>query len=116
MLYLIIKAAVSGVIIAIASEVARRSPALGALVIALPTATILAMIWLWRDTGDTLQVAALTQGTLFYVFATLPFFLIVPWLLRSGWGFWAALGVGSVVTVIAYLAMTAALARLGYRI
>ncbi len=116
MLYLVIKAAISGLIIAIASEVARRSPALGALVIALPTATILAMIWLWRDTADTLQVAALAQGTLFYVFATVPFFLIVPWLLRSGWGFWAALGVGSVVTVIAYLAMTAALARLGYRI
>lgn len=115
MLYLFIKAAISGLIIAIASEVARRSPALGALVIALPTATILAMIWLWRDTGDTAQVAALTQWTLFYVFATLPFFLIVPWLLRSGWGFWPTLGIGSVVTVIAYLAMTALMVRLGYR-
>ncbi|NCP11953.1 MAG: DUF3147 family protein [Sphingomonadales bacterium] len=116
MLYLLIKAAISGLIIAIASEVARRSPALGALVIALPTATILAMVWLWRDTGDAAKVAALTQGTVFYVLATLPFFFVVPWLLRSGWGFWAALGIGSVVTVIAYLAMTAALARLGYRI
>ncbi len=116
MLYLLIKAAISGLIVAIASEVARRSPALGALVIALPTATILAMIWLWRDGGDTEAVAALTQGTLYYVVATVPFFLIVPWMLRSGWGFWAALGVGIGATIVVYAAMTFILARAGYRI
>jgi len=46
MLYLLIKAAISGLIIAIASEVARRSPALGALVIALPLAYVGARRWL----------------------------------------------------------------------
>ena len=49
MLYLIIKAAVSGVIIALGSEVARRYPGWGALIISLPLVSILGMIWLWRE-------------------------------------------------------------------
>jgi hypothetical protein len=36
MLYLAIKAAISGTIIAIVSEVARRSPGWGALIVSLP--------------------------------------------------------------------------------
>ncbi|MBT4711188.1 MAG: hypothetical protein HOB82_06640, partial [Alphaproteobacteria bacterium] len=52
MMYLFAKAALSGVIIAAVSEIARRSPALGALVASLPLVSLLAVIWLWRDTAD----------------------------------------------------------------
>ena len=51
MLYLAIKALISGVIIAIVSEIAKRSPGIGALILSLPLISILAFIWLWRDTG-----------------------------------------------------------------
>ena len=47
MLYLLIKAALSGVVIAIASEVARRWPGWGALIVSLPLVSVLAMLWLW---------------------------------------------------------------------
>lgn len=50
--YLILKAALSGIIIAIVSEVARRAPGLGALIASLPLISVLGMIWLWRDTED----------------------------------------------------------------
>ena len=46
MLYLAIKAALSGVIIAVASEAARRAPALGALILSLPLVSLLAFLWL----------------------------------------------------------------------
>ena len=52
MLYLLIKAALSGVMIAVASEVARRWTGWGALIVSLPLVSVLAMIWLWRDTHD----------------------------------------------------------------
>ena len=58
MLYLILKAAISGVLIAAASETARRAPALGALILSLPLVSVLSFIWLWRDTGDTARIAA----------------------------------------------------------
>jgi hypothetical protein len=47
------KAAISGIVIAVASEIARRSPALGALIVSLPLVSLLALIWLWHDTGDS---------------------------------------------------------------
>ena len=46
MLYLVIKAALSGVIIAIVSEVAKRFPGFGALIASLPLISVLGMIWL----------------------------------------------------------------------
>ena len=58
MLYLITKGLISGVIIMAASEAAKRSPTYGALLVSLPLISILAMIWLWRDTGDNERIAA----------------------------------------------------------
>jgi hypothetical protein len=52
LLYLIAKAAISGIVIMAASEIAKRSPMFGALLVSLPLTSILAMIWLWRDTAD----------------------------------------------------------------
>jgi hypothetical protein len=52
MVYLLIKAAISGLIIAVVSEVARRAPSLGALIASLPLISVLGMIWLWRDNHD----------------------------------------------------------------
>lgn len=105
MLYLAIKAALSGIIIAVVSEVARRAPTLGALIVSLPLISLLAMIWLWHDTGDRERVAALAQGTFWYVLPTLPMFLLLPALLRAGVGFWPTLALGCVVTVALYSAM-----------
>ena len=47
MLYLAAKALLSGAIVATASEIAKRSPALGALILSLPLVSIFAFIWLW---------------------------------------------------------------------
>ena len=61
MLYLVLKAGLSGVIIAAASELARRAPALGALILSLPLVSLLAFIWLWGDGGDNARIAALSE-------------------------------------------------------
>lgn len=114
MLYLIVKAVLSGIIITLASEVARRSPAWGALIVSLPLISILALIWLWRDTGDSDRVAALAQGTFWLVLPTLPLFLVLPMLLRHGVGFWLAMAVGCVLTVALYLLTVWFLPKLGF--
>lgn len=49
MFCLIVKAAVSGLLIAAVSEIARRSPGFGALLASLPLVSVLGMIRLWRD-------------------------------------------------------------------
>jgi hypothetical protein len=86
MLYLILKALLSGVIIMAVSEIAKRSPAFGALVASLPLVSVLAIIWLWRDTGDTARIANHAEATFWYVLPSLPMFLAFPYMLRQEWG------------------------------
>jgi hypothetical protein len=105
MFYLAVKAIVSGILIAAISEIAKRSPAAGALVASLPLVSILGMMWLWRDTGDTVRLAAHAEATFWYVLPSLPMFLLIPLLLRTGVPFWGALGSGCVMTVALYLLM-----------
>ncbi len=113
MLYIAIKAAVSGLIAAAVSEFAKRSPAFGALVASLPLISIMAVIWLWRDTGDNERIAAQLEITFWYVLPSLPMFLAVPALLRGGVGFWPALAAGCLLTFLLYLITAWLLARFG---
>jgi hypothetical protein len=103
--YFALKAILSGFLIAAISEIARRSPGVAALVASLPLVSIIGMIWLWRDTHDADRLALHAEATFWYVLPSLPMFLLVPWLLRSGNGFWLSLLLGCVVTVLLYLVL-----------
>lgn len=116
MLYAILKALLSGIIIMAASEVAKRSPSLGALVISLPLISILAFVWLWTDTGDSERIAATAASTFWYVLPTLPMFLVLPLLLRSGTGFWPSLGLSCLLTFALYLVTVWVAAKFGVRL
>jgi hypothetical protein len=83
MVYFIIKCALSGIIIAVVSEVAKRSPAFGALIVSLPLVSLLGILWLWRDTGDAERIASHVESTFWYVLPSLPMFLILPAMLRA---------------------------------
>ena len=116
MLYLLVKAALSGIIIAIVSEVAQRYPGWGALIASLPLISILGMIWLWRDTGDPVRLAGHAQATFWFVLPSLPMFLLIPLLLKRGIGFWPALTAGCMLTVLLYAGTTWVLPRAGVRL
>ncbi|MDY6923431.1 MAG: DUF3147 family protein [Pseudomonadota bacterium] len=105
MIYLVVKALLSGVIIAIVSEIAKRSPGFAALVASLPLVSVLGMIWLWRDTSDPDRMAAHAGATFWYVLPSLPMFLLIPFLLKRGVAFYPALAAGCALTVVLYLAM-----------
>ncbi|MCZ8017660.1 DUF3147 family protein [Novosphingobium sp.] len=111
---LAIKALISGVLIAAASEVARRSPGWGGLIASLPLVSTLAMIWLWRDTGDTARVATMALSSSLYVLASLPAFVILAMLLRKGVAFPAAMVAFAVTGWIGYVLMQFAGRRLGW--
>jgi hypothetical protein len=116
MIYLIIKAALSGIIVMAVSEVARRSPGLGGLIASLPLVSILAMIWLWQDTADAELVAAQSQATFWFVLPSLPMFLVLPTMLRHGLGFWPALALACLLTMALYSLMIWALSRFGVHV
>lgn len=116
MFYLVIKAVISGILIAVASEVARRFPGWGAMIASLPLVSILGMMWLWRDTHDLQRLADHSAATFWFVLPSLPMFLLIPWMLKHGLGFWPALAIGCVITVALYAAMILLLGKMGYRL
>lgn len=116
MLYLIVKATLSGILIAAASEVAKRYPGVGALIASLPLVSVLGMIWLWHDKPDAQNMAAHASATFWYVLPSLPMFLVIPALLRQGVPFWLALLLGCGLTVLLYTLMTLLAPRLGIRL
>lgn len=112
-LYLLLKAVVSGVIVAAASELARRSSLLGAILISLPLTSILAAIWLYRDTQDPEKVADLSWSILWVIVPSLTFFVALPVGLRSGLSFAVAMLVACALTALAYAGWVWAAQRIG---
>ena len=104
MLYLAIKAAISGIIVALISEVAKRFPGVGGLIASLPLLSVLGMIWLWRDTRDPGHISAFSTGAFWFVLPSLPMLLLIPALLKRGVTFWPALAAGCVLTFVLYSA------------
>jgi hypothetical protein len=113
LLYAVVKALLSGVIVLIVSEVAKRYPGWGGLIASLPLVSILGIIWLWRDTGDTVRIANHAEATFWFVLPSLPMFLLFPALLRWNVAFWPALGASCLVTVVLYALMVWLLPRFG---
>ena len=116
MLYLAIKALISGLIVAAVSEIAKRNPGFGALVASLPLVSVLGMIWLWHDKPDAENMAAHASATFWYVLPSLPMFLLIPVMLRAGTPFWLALIGGCLLTIALYLATTWIGPRFGLRL
>lgn len=101
---LIGKGLFSGAVIVTASEIAKKSTIFGALVISLPLASIMSMTWLYNDTKDTSQVADFAESILWLVVPSMVLFVALPFLLRRGWEFEYAMGVGILLTIVAYAA------------
>lgn len=114
--YLALKALLSGIIVAVVSEVARRNPGVGGLIASLPLISVLGMVWLWRDTGDIHRLASHAESTFWYVLPSLPMFLAVPMMLRRGAPFWTALGLGCLLTIGLYGLLTLIAPRFGIKL
>ena len=110
------KALLAGAMIAAIAEIGTRLPATAAIVASLPLVSVLGMIFLWHERPDAENMARHAEATFWYVLPSLPMFLVIPVLLRSGTSFWAALALGCALTVGLYLLMMHFGPRLGLRV
>ncbi|MGA9442847.1 MAG: DUF3147 family protein [Methyloceanibacter sp.] len=116
MLYATIKVLLTSVLVVAVSEAAKRSTLFGALIASIPLTSVLAMIWLYVDTGDTEKIARLSTGIFWLVLPSLVLFLSLPILLRTGLDFYASLAASMALTVGAYFAMLYILGLAGIEI
>jgi hypothetical protein len=112
----IIKVTITAVVVVAVAEIAKRSPVWAGLLASLPLTSLLAFVWLYRDTGEPERVVALAQSIFWLVLPSLVLFITLPLLLREGWGFWASLASSCGATAAAYLAMIWVLGRLGVHV
>jgi len=113
MAYYLVKLLVSAGLIVLVSEVViKRTGYLGGLIASLPLVSLLAIGWMWFETQDAVKIAEFSRSVFWFVLPSLLFFVALPWLLPR-LGFYPALAIACVVTMVGYAAMAAALHRFG---
>lgn len=103
----------SALIIVIVTKIQLVNDRLSALLIALPLTSLVAMVWMQQAGQSSQRLANHAEGTFWFVLPTLPMFLIIPWMLRNGWGFWTTLAVNCVITVALFWLTVIVLRRFG---
>ncbi|MCU0309069.1 MAG: hypothetical protein MUE51_15160 [Thermoleophilia bacterium] len=112
-MYLVLKALISGVVVAAASEAARRSSLLGAVLISLPLTSLLALAWLYADTRDAAQVSDLSWSILWVIVPSVVFFVVLPLAIRAGVAVVPAMVLAAAATAAAYAVWVWAARRIG---
>jgi F0F1-type ATP synthase assembly protein I len=109
----VVKVLLTSILVVAASEAAKRSALLGAILASLPLTSLMAMVWLYADTRDPEKVAALATGIFWLILPSLTLLLVLPLLLRKGVPFAPSIAVGIALTAVSYFAMIAILKRFG---
>ena len=105
--YYAVKIVVTAALVVAISELSKRSTLAGSLLASVPIISVLAMIWLYTDTRDVAQVAALSRSVFWLVLPSLVLFLLLPALLERGYEFFTSLAVSIGATILVYLAAIA---------
>ena len=111
MTYNIIKILISAILIALISEVSKRSTFFGAVLASIPLVSVMAMIWLYIDTNDSLQVVQLSKGIFWLVIPSLVLFITFPFFIRLQFSFYTALSAAIFVMVVTYFITIAVLEK-----
>ena len=114
---LLVKAVISGVLVAVILEISRRNVTLAALLGALPIVSLLAILWMYHDTHNVNQIATFSMGVFWYVLPSLIFFVLLPVLLRAAHlPFYVALLLSAAATILGFFVMKAIVARFGVQL
>lgn len=109
----VVKLVVSAAIIVFVTKIQLVNDRLSALLIALPFTSLVAMSWMKADKQTPERIANHSEGTFWFVLPTLPMFLILPWMLRNGWGFWTSLLANCLLTIAFFWLTVVVLRRFG---
>lgn len=116
MLYNSIKVLISAILIAVISDIAKRSSVLGAILASIPLVSVLAMIWIYIDTKNTHEVVMLSKTVVWLVLPSLILFITFPIFIRWHWNFYLAMLLAIIFTIIGYFIMVFALQKFGIKL
>lgn len=102
MAYFIVKALITGIIVALIAELSRRFELFAAALASLPLVSILAFVWIYLESRDTGKLIGMSHDIFWLVLPSLAFFLLFPALLKYGIGFWWALPTACLCMLLLY--------------
>jgi hypothetical protein len=116
LIYYIGKIAITTILIVAISELAKRSSFAGAVLASIPLVSVLALVWLYVDTGDVEKVSALASSVFWLVLPSLMLFVALPVLLKLGVNFYASMGIAMGLTASTYWLMLLVLDHYGIKL
>jgi hypothetical protein len=102
---LLLRGIVAGATVVVVTELARRYPRVGALVLTLPLVSLIAFVASWTKDADLPAISRLARETLILVPLGLPFFVPLAFAETLRLGFWPAFALGVLLagtTIVAY--------------
>lgn len=114
--YYIAKIIITTLLIVLISEISKRSTLIGSILASIPLMSVLAMTWLYVDTGDNGKVIELSTSIFWLVIPSLTLFVSLPLLIKKGFGFYPSMAISIVSTIIAYYLMILILEKFGIRL
>jgi hypothetical protein len=115
-LLIVLKAVISGVLVASASEVAKRFPLWGAIMVSVPLTSLLTAMWIHLETSDLAKSADFLRNVFWAHLPTLVFFILCPILLRMGMNFWMSLALALFVTAIVFYLYSLVISQFGIKV
>ncbi len=88
---LLLRGVLAAIVVIAVSEVGRRLPRLGALLLTLPLVSVVAFVTVWTRDHDLPAASRLARETLVLVPLGLPFFIPLAFAGRHGLAVWPAL-------------------------
>ncbi len=116
MIFYLIKLTVTVVLVVLVSEAAKRSTLMGGLFASIPLVSLLALTWVYLETGSVDLAGRLATSIFWLVLPSLIFFLLLPVLLRQQFPFFVALALSLAAMAAGYLVLFYLMHKFGIRI
>lgn len=115
-MFFTIKIFSSAAIIAIVSEIGKRSGWMAALLASLPLVSLLSMCWIYIETKDAAKTAEFAMAVPLLIIPSLIFFLVFPLLIRQEINFWISMAASVGIMMALYGAMLFLAAKMGIKL
>jgi len=116
LVYYITKLVITALLIVLISEIAKRSSLVGAILAAIPLVSILAMTWMYIDTGDSSAAVEFSQRIVWLIAPSMTLFIAFPILIKKGMGFYPSMFISVAMTVFAYYSVIFILDKFGVKL
>src|SRR5690349_21981450 len=96
----LLRTIVAALIIGVVSEIAHRSPRIGAVLLTLPVTSLIAILMIWFRDHNLQNLSQFSRETLILVPLGLVFFVPLAFAEKLELGFWTALLAGVVIDLV----------------